>query len=121
MSGDDADSDFSLKQASKTTKSGKQLRPKPKVSRVWDTKDIHKLISNVENQECIWNFSLKEHKNLNQRESAWQIIDDEMGGFGIAELKAKWTSISTTYRQSKDVRTEIWSRRQDTSPLGVLE
>lgn len=64
-------------------------RPKPIVAHKWGNDEIHKFISNVEDHECIWNFSLKEHKKLNQRESAWQIIDDEMGGLGIAELKAK--------------------------------
>lgn len=102
MSLDDADSEFSLNQpAPKITKSGKQSRPKPKVSHKWGNDEIHKFISIVQDHECIWNFSLKEHKNLNQRESAWQIIDDEMGGLGIAELKAKWTSVSTTYRSVK--------------------
>lgn len=83
------------------SKTGTKTRPKPKVSHKWTPAEVHKLIEMVKDHQCIWNFKLKEHKNMNQREASWNIIDEEMGGFGITELKAKWTNVTTTYRTTK--------------------
>lgn len=82
-------------------KGAKTSRAKPKVTMKWTVEQIHKLIANVQDHECLWNYSLKEHKDLNQREKAWEIIGVELGGVCADQLKAKWTSVSTQYRNHK--------------------
>lgn len=84
------------------TQKSKRSRPKPKVTGEWAKDDVLLLIQRVEQQPCIWDYSLRDHKNLNLRDSAWRNIVMQFGDrYTVNDCKAKWTNVKTAYQRTR--------------------
>lgn len=84
------------------TQKTKRSRPKPKVTGEWGKDDVFMLIQHVEQQPCIWDYSLSDHKNLNLRDSAWRSVVKQFGDrYTANDCKAKWTNVKTAYQRTK--------------------
>ncbi|XP_055619500.1 uncharacterized protein LOC129764447 [Toxorhynchites rutilus septentrionalis] len=78
----------------------KKKRKRGKVEAAWDEANINKLISAVEENDCIWNAGNKEYKNRDMRDASWQHITENVfdGQYSVAEVCAKWTNLRIQFR-----------------------
>lgn len=69
----------------------------------WGDYDTIRFVELYEKAECLWNFQHNDYKNKKARESAYQIIVQEMNipGFDVTELKYKIKNIRSTYAQER--------------------
>lgn len=77
----------------------KKAKTKPRVVREWLEEDVFKLISLVEEKQCLWDASFDGYHNKGLRESAWYNISEHFNlKYATTDLNAKWTNLRIQYR-----------------------
>lgn len=86
----------------------KKKRKRKQVSRKivdeWSDEFTTKLISEVEQYNCIWDARDVEYKNKTSRESAWRLIAESFDGQKtVPQLNLKWQTLRNQFRNVANV------------------
>ncbi|CAF4947182.1 unnamed protein product [Pieris macdunnoughi] len=79
------------------------------------------LIESVRKRPCLWQLDLKEYKDNELKEAAWEEVFNECDFPSVAEIKNLWKKLRDGHRQALNAKKKTTGQAADSKPIWKYE